>query len=268
MSAARSLGSLKKMVQLAPYVAVVNSDDLDAPLPADAAYAHKLREVTVEAPKLKVLGLANGSTTGFVACFNEEKDLFGTEHDLRLSEHARSFEVCEPTSLTSKRNSQCACFRPSDSLRENMMCSSLSIERSIRSCFERANGPIETLSSTIQCCSPSCSTDETIGTHFGYVERSRSNGRTTSVGAANSTVRETVKAIAMVSRVKAECLGRPETAMEIVVAGSHSVVRHFRLSGVHLGSRSGDRPRIMMTVVPSLSMFCVGAATVSLRAHQ
>ena len=57
------------MVQLAPYVAVVNSDDgIDAPLPGDAAYAHKLREVTVNAPKLKVLGLASGSTTGFVAC--------------------------------------------------------------------------------------------------------------------------------------------------------------------------------------------------------
>ena len=41
------------MVQLAPYVAVVNSDDgLDAPLPGDAAYAHKLREVTISAPKL------------------------------------------------------------------------------------------------------------------------------------------------------------------------------------------------------------------------
>ena len=51
-----------KMVQLAPYVAVVNSDDgIDAPLPSDAAYAHKLREVTVNAPKLKVLGLANGT---------------------------------------------------------------------------------------------------------------------------------------------------------------------------------------------------------------
>ena len=28
--------------------------------------------------------LASGNTTGFVACFNEEKDLFATEHDLRL----------------------------------------------------------------------------------------------------------------------------------------------------------------------------------------
>ena len=95
------------MVQLAPYVAVVNSDDgIDAPLPSDAAYAHKLREVTVNAPKLKVLGLASGSTTGFVACFNEEKDLFATEHDLRLSEFARSFEVCEPTSTETLKKSK------------------------------------------------------------------------------------------------------------------------------------------------------------------
>ena len=95
------------MVQLAPYVAVVNSDDgVDAPLPSDAAYAHKLREVTVEAPKLKVLGLASGSTTGFVTCFNEEKDLFATEHDLRLSEHSRSFEVCEPTSTETLKKSK------------------------------------------------------------------------------------------------------------------------------------------------------------------
>ena len=95
------------MVQLAPYVAVVNSDDgVDAPLPGDAAYAHKLREVTVSAPKLKVLGLANGSTTGFVACFNDEKDLFATEHDLRLSEHSRSFEVCEPTSTETLKKSK------------------------------------------------------------------------------------------------------------------------------------------------------------------
>ena len=96
-----------QMVQLAPYVAVVNSDDgVDAPLPGDAAYAHKLREVTVSAPKLKVLGLASGSTTGFVACFNDEKDLFGTEHDLRLSEHSRSFEVCEPTSTETLKKSK------------------------------------------------------------------------------------------------------------------------------------------------------------------
>ena len=95
------------MVQLAPYVAVVNSDDgIDAPLPSDAAYAHKLREVTVNAPKLKVLGLASGSTTGFVACFNDEKDLFATEHDLRLSEFARSFEVCEPTSTETLKKSK------------------------------------------------------------------------------------------------------------------------------------------------------------------
>ena len=106
VSAARSLGSLK-MVQLAPYVAVVNSDDgIDAPLPSDAAYAHKLREVTVNAPKLKVLGLASGNTAGFVACFNEEKDLFATEHDLRLSEHSRSFEVCEPTSTETLKKSK------------------------------------------------------------------------------------------------------------------------------------------------------------------
>ena len=106
LSAARSLGSLK-MVQLAPYVAVVNSDDgIDAPLPSDAAYAHKLREVTVNAPKLKVLGLASGNTTGFVACFNDEKDLFATEHDLRLSEHSRSFEVCEPTSTETLKKSK------------------------------------------------------------------------------------------------------------------------------------------------------------------
>ena len=95
------------MVQLAPYVAVVNSDDgVDAPLPSDAAYAHKLREVTVNAPKLKVLGLANGSTTGFVACFNDEKDLFATEHDLRLSSTARSFEVCEATSTETLKKSK------------------------------------------------------------------------------------------------------------------------------------------------------------------
>ena len=106
LSAARSSGSLN-MVQLAPYVAVVNSDDgVDAPLPGDATYAHKLREVTVSAPKLKVLGLANGSTTGFVACFNDEKDLFGTEHDLRLSEHSRSFEVFEPTSTETLKKSK------------------------------------------------------------------------------------------------------------------------------------------------------------------
>ena len=106
LSAARSLGSVQ-MVQLAPYVAVVNSDDgVDAPLPGDATYAHKLREVTVSAPKLKVLGLANGSTTGFVACFNEEKDLFSVEHDLRLSEHSRSFDVCEPTSTETLKKSK------------------------------------------------------------------------------------------------------------------------------------------------------------------
>ena len=177
-------------------------------------------------------------------------------------------EVCEPTSLMSKRNSQCACCRPSDSFRVNMMCSSLSTERSIRSCFERANGPIDTLSSTIQCCSPSCVTDETIGTHFGYVERSRSSGRTASIDAANSTVRETVNAIAGVSRVRTVCLGRPETAMERVVVGSRLVVRHFQLPGVHLGRRSADRPQIMMSVAPSPSMFCVCAATVSLHGHR
>ena len=46
------------------------------------------------------------TTTGFVACFNEEKDLFATEHDLRLSEFARSFEVCEPTSTETLKKSK------------------------------------------------------------------------------------------------------------------------------------------------------------------
>jgi hypothetical protein len=77
-----------------------------------------------------------------------------------------------------------------------------------------------------------------------------------------------VNAIAGVSRAGTECLGRPETAMERVVAGSHLVVRHFQLPGVHLGRRSGDRPQIMMSVVPSPSIFCVGAAKASLHDHR
>ena len=118
------------------------------------------------------------------------------------------------------------------------------------------------------CCSPSCVTDETIGTHFGYVDRSRSNGRTASIDAANSTVRETVNAIAEVSRVRTEYLGRPEPVMERVVVGSHLFVRHFQLPSVRLAGRSADRPQIMMSVAPSPSMFCVGAATVSLHDHR
>ena len=41
-----------------------------------------------------------------MACFNDEKDLFGTEHDLWLSEHSRSFEVCEPTSTETLKKSK------------------------------------------------------------------------------------------------------------------------------------------------------------------
>jgi hypothetical protein len=94
------------MAQLASYVAVVNGDGVDAPLPAGTTYAHKLKEVSIKAGKLKVLGMTQSTSTGFVACFSEEKDLFAVEHDLRLGENMRCFDVCEPVSSATLEKSK------------------------------------------------------------------------------------------------------------------------------------------------------------------
>ena len=73
---------------LAPFIYIANGPGVHSPVPRAAVYGFRLRETHVSAPKLTVLQLRQGATTGMVCGFDSAKDF------KVASPSARTFECC------------------------------------------------------------------------------------------------------------------------------------------------------------------------------